>query len=176
MSLSISQNLRPMHLEDLERVLAWRNHPDIRRCMYSQREISLDEHSEWFLQASQDKSRYLLIFEMGAIPLGFVNIHQIATGGIAAWGFYTAPDAPKGTGKALGKAALRFAFGQAMLFKLCGQVVSHNEKSIRFHQNLGFKQEGILRSQYFDDQEYHDIVCFGMLSSEWVQLNSIEKP
>lgn len=175
MSEPITQNLRPMHLDDLERILAWRNHPEIRRCMYSQHEISFDEHSEWFLQASQDKSRHLLIYEMGTIPLGFINIHQIATGGIAAWGFYTAPDAPKGTGKALGKAALRFAFGEAMLFKLCGQVLIRNEKSIRFHQKLGFKQEGVLRRQHFDGQVHHDIVCFGMLSNEWGQINSIEK-
>lgn len=174
--MATSLNLRPMRVDDLEQVLAWRNHPDVRRYMFSQREISFDEHSQWYMRASQDISRHLLIFEINEIPLGFVNIHQITTGSIAAWGFYIAPDAPKGTGKALGKAALRFTFGQARLFKLCGQVLAHNEKSIRFHENLGFKQEGVLRRQHFDGQEHHDIVCFGILYDEWDQLNRIEKP
>lgn len=175
MSMPTNQNLRPMHVDDLERVLAWRNHPDIRRCMYSQHEISCEEHLQWFLRASQDTSMHLLIFEIDAIPMGFVKIHQISTGGIADWGFYVGPDALKGIGMALGKAALSFAFCKANMHKICGQTLSNNKKSIMFHQNLGFKQEGVLRRQHFDGQEHHDIVYFGMLSDEWSRLNSVEK-
>ncbi len=156
-----------MAAADLEKVLAWRNHPDVRRYMYTQHEISLDEHTRWFERASQDSSRHLLIFENETTPLGFINIHQMAAGGIADWGFYAAPEAPKGTGRQLGQAALQYAFLTAGLHKLCAQALSYNERSIRFHANLGFKQEGTLRDQYFDGQNYHDVVCFGLLASEW---------
>ena len=167
MTLSTQQSVRPMAVSDLERVLAWRNHPEVRRYMYTQHEITLEEHSRWFERATQDRSRHLLIFENDAVPLGFINIHQIATGGIADWGFYAAPDAPKGTGRQLGQAALRYAFTEAGLHKLCGQALAYNDKSIQFHLSLGFTQEGILRQQHFDGQHYHDVVCFGLLASEW---------
>lgn len=167
MTLSTQQSVRPMVASDLERVLAWRNHPEVRRYMYTQHEITLEEHSRWFERATQDRSRHLLIFEKDAVPLGFINIHQIATGGIADWGFYAAPDAPKGTGRQLGQAALQYAFKSAGLHKLCGQALGYNEKSIQFHLSLGFTQEGILRQQHFDGQHYHDVVCFGLLASEW---------
>ncbi|MOA13535.1 hypothetical protein D3C78_1335930 [compost metagenome] len=108
------------------------------------------------------------MFECGAVPLGFINIHQIAPGGVADWGFYAAPDAPKGTGRQLGQAALRYAFTQAGLHKLCGQALAYNERSIKFHLSQGFQQEGILREQHFDGQNYHDVVCFGLLASEWL--------
>lgn len=165
--MTMKNQVRPMVSADLVRVLAWRNHPEVRRYMYTQHEISLGEHTRWFERASQDPNRHLLIFESEGPPLGFINIHQIAPGGIADWGFYAAPDAPKGTGRQLGQAALQYAFSTAGLHKLCGQALSYNERSIRFHQKLGFQQEGILRQQHFDGQHYHDVVCFGLLVNEW---------
>lgn len=160
-----------MTSEDLARVLSWRNHEDVRRYMYTKHEITLDEHTRWFERASQDTNRHLLIFESNAVPLGFINIYQIVPGGIADWGFYVAPDAPKGTGRQLGQAALYYAFSQAGLHKICGQALAYNERSIKFHQGLGFLQEGIQREQHFDGQRYHDVVCFGLLACEWQANN-----
>jgi UDP-4-amino-4,6-dideoxy-N-acetyl-beta-L-altrosamine N-acetyltransferase len=156
--------------EDLQQVLFWRNHPDVRRYMYSQHEISLEEHARWFSRASQDPGRHLLLFEIDRIPRGFFQTHQIASGGIAEWGFYAAPDAPKGAGRALGEAALQYAFETVGLHKLCGQALAHNERSIHFHLSLGFQREGFLRQQHFDGERYHDVMCFGLLASEWNQL------
>lgn len=167
MTMTLQQWVRRMDTDDLAKVLAWRNHPEVRRYMYTQHEILLDEHARWFEHASQDQNRHLLIYENKIMPLGFINIHQIAVGGIADWGFYVAPDAPKGTGHQLGLAALDYAFTKIGLSKLCGQALCYNERSIRFHQSLGFQQEGVLRQQHFDGQHYHDVVCFGLLASEW---------
>lgn len=171
MSESILTGVRRMTGDDLELVLSWRNHPEVRRYMYTQREIPLAAHTHWFARASRDPERHLLVFDLAGISLGFINIHQIASGGIAEWGFYVAPDAPKGTGRALGAAALRYAFKAAGLHKLCGQVLAFNTRSISFHLNLGFHREGVLRQQHFDGQQYHDVECFGLLASEWDQSN-----
>lgn len=156
-----------MRSADLENVLRWRNHPEVRRYMYTQHEIGLDEHTRWFERASQDPNRQLLVFESAGEPLGFVSLHQIAPGRVVEWGFYVAPDAPKGVGRLLGLATLSYAFNQEKFHKICGQALSFNERSIRFHQRLGFKSEGILRKQHYDGQQYHDIVCFGLLADEW---------
>lgn len=160
--------VRSMKEGDLEQVLSWRNHPEVRRYMYTQHEISLEEHTRWFTRESQDPNRHLLLFEIDTTPLGFINIHQIANGGIGEWGFYVAPDAPMGTGQHLGQSALSYAFKVVRLHKLCAQALAFNERSVRFHLNLGFYQEGILRQQHFDGQEYHDVVCMGLLCSEWL--------
>jgi len=165
--MNLPFRLRSMTAADLETVLAWRNHPEVRRYMYTQHEISLDEHTHWFEKASKNPERHLLLFESASTPHGFISIDQIAPGGIADWGFYAAPDAPKGTGRHLGQAAMRYAFTEAGLHKLCGQALAYNERSIRFHQSLGFQQEGLLRQQHFDGQRYHDVVCFGLLATEW---------
>jgi len=152
---------------DLERVLAWRNHPDVRQYMYTQNEISLDEHLHWFERSLQDARKHLLIFEFNDQPLGFVNFSELDGGGIADWGFYAVPDAPKGIGRRLGQAALHHAFNKLKLHKICGQALAYNERSRRFHQNLGFQQEGILREQHYDGERYQNVICFGLLSCEW---------
>lgn len=166
-STLLSSQIRRMVHADLERVLAWRNHPDVRHYMYTQHEITLDEHQRWFERSLLDPKKHLLIFEQNQQPRGFVNFSEVASGGIADWGFYAAPEAPKGSGRQLGRASLDHAFTQLKLHKVCGQTVAYNERSVRFHQTLGFQQEGTLRDQFFDGEHYHHVICFGLLSHEW---------
>lgn len=156
-----------MSEEDLKQVFLWRNMPEVRRYMLSQHEISFDEHLSWFERVSKDQSRHLLLYEINKNPIGFINIHEIALGGVADWGFYLAPTAPKGAGQGLGQAALQYVFEVLNLHKLCGQVLLTNERSIRFHLKLGFRREGVFRQQHFDGQRYQDLTCFGLLNQEW---------
>ena len=170
-SSSVLSQIRRMVHADLEQVLAWRNHPDVRRYMYTQHEITLDEHQRWFERTLLDPKKHLLIFEVNQQPLGFMNFNESGNAGIADWGFYAAPDAPKGSGRQLGRTALNHAFTQLQFHKVSGQALAYNERSIQFHQSLGFQQEGILRDQHFDGERYHHVICFGLLSPEW-QPNS----
>lgn len=161
--------IRTLEPSDLSLVLSWRNHPQIRRYMFTQHEISLDEHKNWFAKASQVASRRLLIVEDEHIPIGYVQFSNVVEGGVADWGFYASPEAPKGTGRKLGTTALNHAFRQLHLHKVCGQAIAFNSSSIAFHQRLGFKQEGELRDQCRIEGTYHSLICFGLLQHEWQQ-------
>ncbi|WP_050467327.1 UDP-2,4-diacetamido-2,4,6-trideoxy-beta-L-altropyranose hydrolase [Herbaspirillum chlorophenolicum] len=166
--------VRPMCQQDLAQVLSWRNHPEVRRYMRTQHEITLAEHGAWFERASKDPANRLLVAEIDGIPAGFVQFSKISAEGVADWGFYNAPDAPHGTGSKLGKAALNYAFHRLDLHKVCGQALGFNEGSIRFHRKLGFTQEGILRDQCLIAGSYQPLVCFGMLSHEWLNDRHIQ--
>lgn len=162
--------LRSMTESDLEYVLQWRNHPEVRRYMYTTHEIHLDEHRKWFSFASNNPAIELLIYEQGDKAQGVVNITRTRCREVADWGFYLAPDAPKGIGRELGIQALKYAFQGLALHKLCGQALGFNESSISFHKRLGFTEEGRLREQHFDGRQFHDVVCFGLLNCEWQSL------
>jgi len=152
---------------DLEPVLQWRNHAEVRRYMYTTHEISLEEHRKWFINASTNSATELLIYEQEGIAQGFVNITRTRCLEVADWGFYLAPEAAKGSGRELGAQALNYAFKQLGLHKVCGQALGFNERSITFHKKLGFIEEGRLREQHFDGHQFHDVVCFGLLNREW---------
>ena len=174
-NVSASQGcLRQMSAADLESVLQLRNHAEIRRYMLTQNEISIEEHMFWFDRASQNPGLELLVFELNKICCGFVQFKETNYLGVVDWGFYAAPDAPRGTGRKLGLAALNHAFKKESLHKICGQALHWNQPSIEFHKSLGFAQEGVLRAQHFDGATCHDLICFGMLKREWVAKKSLE--
>lgn len=159
--------LRPMLEADLELVLQWRNHLDVRQYMYTQDVISRATHQAWFAAAQSDPRCHLLIYESGGVPQGFSSLRVMDKAAVAQWGFYRAPDTQRGMGMHLCRATLNYAFGHLGLHKVQGEVIASNKVSIRFHQKLGFVQEGVLRDQFYDGHEYHGIICFGMLNSEW---------
>ena len=160
--------VRPMEEADLERVLSWRNHPDVRRWMYTTHEIGVDEHRRWFEGASEDPGRHLLVYESDGVPLGFVSLQQLRGDDVAEWGFYLAPGAPKGSGRGLGVAALDHAFDALGLYKVSGHALVGNERSSRFHLRLGFQDEGLRNDQHIAlDGEAHSTACFGILKEQW---------
>ena len=67
--------------KDLARVLACRNHPNVRDFMLSQRDINAEEHRQWFEQCVQTGSKQLLIFEAGGDAMGFVSFSAPDPGG-----------------------------------------------------------------------------------------------
>lgn len=158
--------LRRMQESDLESVLTWRNHPDIRRFMYTSHIIGMEEHCRWFEREKNNADRHLLIYEEQEQALGYVNLHQMAKNGIYDWGFYISPEAQKGTGIRLGQATFSYARTLESFHKLCAQVLGNNTRSLAFHKKLGFIQEGILRQQHFDGCDFVDVVCFGLLHNE----------
>lgn len=160
-------SIRPMLEDDLEIILSWRNHPDIRRYMYAQHEIELEEHTTWYNNNCNKPGRHMLIFEVNNKPAGFANISELLQSAIADWGFYIAPGSAKGTGTELAILVLNYAFEKLGLYKVCGQVLAYNIVSVNFHLGLGFLKEGVLRDQYFDGYRYHDVIHFGLLADEW---------
>ena len=163
----IPGNIRPMVDDDLMLVLNWRNASKIRKLMYNQKKISYQDHQDWFKSSKSDNLRHLLIVERDKVAFGFVSIQELIPGRTAKWGFYTSPDAESKSGSLLALLALSYAFSKLKLHKLSSEVLAYNDKSIRFHTRQGFKQEGMLREQYFDGKKYQSIVCFGLLNSEW---------
>lgn len=139
MYIDTTTNVRSMHEGDLDDVLAWRNHADVRRWMYQQAEISRDVHEAWFARCSTDPSQRLLIVEEADAPLGFVRFSGICDGE-AEWGFYKVPAAPPGSGMRMGFAALVHGFQRLGLERITACVLEGNQRSIHFHRKLGFRQ------------------------------------
>jgi len=155
--------LRRLQRGDLDMLRAWRNDEGTRRFLFTRHQIGPAEHLAWFEAADADPQRHLLVFELDGVPSGFVNIGPVRAGGIADWGFYAAPGAPRGTGAQLGRAAVEHAFGALGLHKLIGESLADNAASLAFHERLGFVREGVLAQQHFDGERYHDVVRYGLL-------------
>lgn len=168
-------HLRLMVASDLESILKIRNHPEVRRYMVTQHEISLKKHKLWFEKVSNDPNVTLFIFDINKVCAGFVQLKKTSNPEIADWGFYLTPDAPKGTGSKLGNAALFQAFEMKKFHKICGQILDFNKPSIAFHKSLGFIQDGVLKRHHHSGEKYHDLICFGLVKSEWSKFKNLKE-
>lgn len=164
-----SYRLRPMTESDLEQVFSWRNSERVRKYMYTDHLISYAEHRAWFSGISKDPGSIHLIFEFETRPVGVVNITQIDTVNRRChWGFYLGvDDLPKGVGSAMGFCALQFMFSELSMRKITGEVLSFNASSLRFHERLGFTEEGIFKQHVIKSGVPVDVVVLAIFDCDW---------
>ncbi|MBU3576936.1 UDP-4-amino-4,6-dideoxy-N-acetyl-beta-L-altrosamine N-acetyltransferase [Polynucleobacter sp. UK-Kesae-W10] len=158
-----------MNDADLDMVLSWRNHIEVRSFMYTQHEISREEHLQWYKRVIMDSSKHLLIYEEDGIPLGFVNFSAAPNKQESLWGFYVKPGCSKGLGRRMGLSALRYGFDVAMFHKIIGRSLVENQKSIRFHLSLGFKSDGVMQERGSNELPMN-IHQFSLLCDDWKLL------
>jgi len=79
--------------------------------------------------------------------------------------------APEHHGKGYGSDAvsrvIKYAFEDRNLRRLGACVGSFNDASISLLETLGFEREGIRRQAAWYRGNYHDLICYGLLRSEW---------
>jgi UDP-4-amino-4,6-dideoxy-N-acetyl-beta-L-altrosamine N-acetyltransferase len=160
-------NIRELTEEDLPKVLNWRNHPKVRSFMLTQHEISFEEHRHWFYKVTQEKKHHLFIVEQVGQSIGFVQFNRSTAEGVADWGFYASPNAPRGTGIKLGITALDHAFANLKLNKIVGRAFENNKASISMHLRLGFNLEDKLIKHTNNNGVCVTLHCFGLHSNEW---------
>ena len=160
--------LRRVTEDDVATILPWRNHPDVRRFMYTQHEISVQEHHTFFDQVLHDPAWAYYLGLEDDTPIWVVAFRDIdALHATATWGFYARPDIPRGTGRRMLTLALDQAFDRDGLAKVSGEAFAFNQASIRLHLRLGFSVEGILRGHRACGQRRVDVVRMGMLARHW---------
>lgn len=161
--------LRPLEASDLEHILPWRNAPAVRQAMFSQHEISWDEHHAWFCHMlADDSNRWFLFLNKNNQPTGVVYFMDLDTAQNSGfWGFYACPDATPGTGLRMSLDAIDKAFNELRLEKLKAYVLANNLRSLVMHKKVGFTEEGLLPEQFFNGEQRIDVIRLGMLASEW---------
>lgn len=86
--------LRPATHADCAAVLAWRNHPGVRRVMFTGHIIGPDEHAAWWNRVMASPRHRILIVVHGGRDCGVVTFtEQLDRPGTWDWGFYLDPDA-----------------------------------------------------------------------------------
>jgi UDP-4-amino-4,6-dideoxy-N-acetyl-beta-L-altrosamine N-acetyltransferase len=163
--------LRPLNAQDQDRLLAWRNAPEVAAYMYSDHPITPDEHARWFAAIAGDKRRDYRIIEVDGAPVGLANFYDIDRAqGRAAWAFYLADPAVRGRGVGAYVEYLMIerAFGELGLRKLWCEVLASNAAVWKLHAKFGFQQEARLRAHVVKNGEPQDVIGLGLLWDEWV--------
>lgn len=162
--------LRSVKPADSDRLLAWRNSPDVANYMYTNHSISEAEHSRWFAAAMAADDRRYWIIEMGAEPVGLANLARIDPAARRCeWAYYLgeASTRGRGVGSQVEYIVLRHVFEDLGLNKLWCEVLVENEAVWKLHESFGFVREALFRDHVFKAGRFHDVVGLGMLRADW---------
>jgi len=168
--------LRPVQRSDISYFLQWFNDPDVTQYlliylpMTEMAEQKFIEEigttraatSSFFVIEVEDAEKTKAI---GTISLNGINAKDhnatfgIAIGDKKYWS--------KGYGTEAAGLIIKYGFEQLNLHRINSGALSFNDRSIRMHLKLGFREEGRRREIIFRNGAYCDEVMFGLLREEW---------
>ena len=175
--------LRPVRRTDIEHFLKWFNDPEVTQYlgMYlPMTEMAEEKYIEGLGTTNAGTKASFVIEAVDANsnkPIGSVglsNIHPkdhhaifgIAIGEKDYWS--------KSYGTEAARLIIRYGFEQLNLHRINSFAISFNERSLRLHLGVGFKEEGRQRKAIFKNGDYHDHVMFGLLREEWQAMQNNE--
>ncbi|KAK1470942.1 hypothetical protein CTAM01_16698 [Colletotrichum tamarilloi] len=85
--------------------------------------------------------------------------------------------APQYQGKGYGTEVINWALDWAFRYGNYHRVhlgtVSYNERAQHLYKRLGFVEEGRSRESYWFNRQWHDMISYGILESEWEAMRGI---
>ena len=170
--------LRPATAEDRDRLLEWRNQPEVARWMYTDHRITSEDHAHWFATALVDPRRRYWVIEADGKPVGLANLYDLAPEhGRSSWAYYLADPSTRGQG--IGAVVeywvIEHVFGGLGLNKLWCEVLIDNEGVWKLHEGFGFHREALFRQHVIKDGAPADVVGLGLLKSDWAAQRAISR-
>jgi RimJ/RimL family protein N-acetyltransferase len=161
--------LRPLKAEDAAMTLCWRTSE--RAALLNRGAASVAEQAAWIAARPETEFNFVIQLRSGE-PVGMlslVNIDLTHRRAEPARFLIGEPEAVKGSPVAIEALKLLYelAFDYLGLHRIHGTVVAENRQMLKWHLYLGMKEEGRLRQHQFVSGRYHDIVCVGMMESEY---------
>ena len=161
--------LRPLRTEDAAMTLGWRLSQ--RAGLLNRGAASVEEQSAWIASRPDDELNFVIELRSGE-PVGMlslVNIDRFQRRAEPARFLIGEPDLVKGLPVAVEALKLLYelAFDRLGLHRIHGTVVAENRQMLKLHLYLGMKEEGRLRQHQLIAGRFHDIVCVGMMESEY---------
>ena len=162
----------PLTAGHIDHVMTWVNDPEvIRNFQHFGRDFTRDEELAYIERMAVSRTDRLFSFfdaESGAY-VGQGGLNQISwENKLGRLAIIIARDKQhQGYGQAAIHAVLQHAFEELQLNKVWLMVYKSNTRSADIYRRLGFRDEGILRSEYFWQGEYHDMLRMGLLRAEF---------
>ena len=172
MSYSYQQDhvvIRSIERSDTPNVLAWRNHPDVRKNLIQDAEITEAGHTHWLEQFVDTGKCHQFVIESDGTPVGCVFLKSIEPDQHKAeFGIFMSPTAHgKGIGTIAACLILQHGFEVLGLERIYLCVFANNPGAIRSYEKVGFQHEGMFRKDFWRNGESYDMVHMAILRDEW---------
>lgn len=146
-----------------------RNQESVRKSMYTDHVIGLEEHLAWLERLEKDTKQIVFVVFLGSVVSGVVSINALdRLHKKSDWAFYLDSKARGGLGAALEYALLNYAFDELGLEKLNCEVIETNPAVVKMHLRFGFLEEGFRRSNIEKDGKRIGVHFLGLAKADWI--------
>lgn len=129
-------NFTELNLSEVKMVLKWRNNPDVRKWMYNQDEILLENHLAFIKSLKSKKDKLYFLVKKDNEYIGVIDFNNIKDQSLII-GIYTNPSI-KGFGKILLENIINYSFDVLKVKKIFSEVFSENTKAYELYKKYNF--------------------------------------
>lgn len=163
--------LRPLKNEDANGIMEWMKDSSI-NCYYrfDPNSITYDSILDFIKRSKTDRNKHYAIVDELDEYMGTISLKHIDSDNKNAEYAIALRNKAIGTGIAnfATKEILHIAFKDLNLNKVYLNVLSDNERAIRFYQKIGFEFEGEFKEHLLIKGRYHDIKWYGIRKNQCV--------
>ena len=148
-----------------------RNQESVRKSMYTEHEIQLNEHLAWVERLQSDNRQIVFVVFVDEAVSGVVSVNNIDKLHLKSdWAFYLDANVRGGgVGAALEFSLINFVFEELGLEKLNCEVIETNEAVVKLHKKFGFVEEGFRRENIIKKKKRIGVFFLGLTKFDWVK-------
>jgi len=167
--------LRPVEKEDIEFLQRAMNDPQVWRPALDIDPMNHEQGLEYFENVISDPSGVHCLICDDEEPLGLISLFESQYGPDGTdrsrsveLAYWLHPEYhEQGYGSDAAARMVQYAFEDWNMRRVSARLGSFNEASVSLLESLGFTHEGTLRQAAWDQGEYYDMLCYGLLREEW---------
>ena len=159
------KNIIDVDEKTIEQVRIWRNNENISKYMYTNHQISKEEHTNWInkLRKNNTSKAWVIYYEQKAIGLAALSDIDYENK-ITDWGFYIADKTLRGKG--LGEKSLKklmnIVFDEMKFKTMKTMVLDNNPVAMKLYEKLGFEKVKDLDETLMRDEKAVKIVIMSI--------------
>ena len=165
-----------MEEEHIEMLRALANDPEFEKMIVGWSfPISKTDQKKWFENCHNDLAalRYVIWTEEDG-PVGAIGLRNIdwKNGTADGGGMRIAKKEIRTRGLATDAwmTLMRYCFEELRLNRVNGSALDYNAASQKVCERVGFKREGVMRKAIYKNGEFHDVIMYGCLRSDYEEL------
>ncbi len=166
--------LRPITENDTKDIVRWRNSEEVRKYFLDRSDISEQSHNNWLKNKvfTGEVAQFVIMINETKVSVGTTFIKDLDFHSKKGeFGIFIGDPGQrgKGVGFEATKLITEYGFDILKLNKIYLRVLANNHRAIATYKRVGYKVDGTLRKDFYDNGTYLDVCVMSVLKNEYLK-------
>ena len=163
--------IRPMHYDDIDAVVRWRNSESVRKFFIYQGDFTHESQLSWMKNHVETGEVAQMIIcdavtdkSLGCVYIRDIDMHHKK----GEYGIFLADDVErgKGIGTSAAKLMVKYGFEELGLHRIYLRALDGNDRAVKSYENAGFVKEGFLVDDVFINDKFVSVTWMAIINDE----------